>query len=39
MQYMHDYTFEIINKKEIETQEESAEELKKSGFEVTQATI
>ena len=34
------YAFKIgeaINKKEIETQEELAEELKKSGFEVTQA--
>ena len=35
----HNRILEIINKKEIETQEELAEELKKSGFEVTQATI
>lgn len=30
---------EIINSKEIETQEELAEELRKSGIEITQATV
>ena len=35
----HNRILEIINEKEIETQEELAEELKVSGFEVTQATI
>lgn len=30
---------EIINKKQIETQEELAEELRKEGFNVTQATV
>ena len=35
----HNRILEIINEKEIETQEELAEELKASGFEVTQATI
>ena len=35
----HNIILEIINEKEIETQEELAEELKVSGFEVTQATI
>ena len=35
----HNRILEIINEKEIETQEELAEELKVSGFDVTQATI
>ena len=35
----HNRILEIINEKEIETQEELAEELKVSGFEVTQATV
>ncbi len=35
----HSKILEIINKKEIETQEELAEELKNSGFNVTQATV
>ena len=35
----HNRILEIINEKEIETQEELAEELKARGFEVTQATI
>ena len=35
----HNRILEIINEKEIETQEELAEELKASGIEVTQATI
>ena len=35
----HSKIIEIINSKAIETQEELAEELKSSGFEVTQATV
>ncbi len=35
----HNKILEIIGKKEIETQEELAEELKKEGFDVTQATV
>lgn len=35
----HSKILEIINEKEIETQEELAEELKSSGFNVTQATV
>lgn len=35
----HNKILEIINSIEIETQEELAEELKKAGFEVTQATV
>ena len=35
----HNRILEISNEKEIETKEELAEELKVSGFEVTQATI
>lgn len=35
----HNKVLEIINQSEIETQEELAEELKKSGFDVTQATV
>ena len=35
----HTKILEIINSKEIETQEELAEELKREGFDVTQATV
>lgn len=35
----HSKILEIINAKDIETQEELAEELRKSGMEVTQATV
>lgn len=35
----HNKVLEIINNNEIETQEELAEELKKCGFDVTQATV
>lgn len=35
----HSKILEIINLKDIETQEELAEELKKNGFDVTQATV
>lgn len=35
----HTKILEIINTKEIETQEELAEELKREGFDVTQATV
>ncbi|ADL51684.1 arginine repressor [Clostridium cellulovorans] len=35
----HSKILELIDSKKIETQEELAEELKKSGFEVTQATV
>lgn len=35
----HTKILEIIGSKEIETQEELAEELKKQGFDVTQATV
>ncbi|MBU5454567.1 arginine repressor [Caproiciproducens sp. MSJ-32] len=35
----HEKILEIINRKDIETQEELAEELKKAGFDVTQATV
>ncbi|MGL4741969.1 MAG: arginine repressor [Sarcina sp.] len=35
----HSKIIEIINQKVIETQEELAEELKNSGFDVTQATV
>ena len=35
----HNKILEIINEKDIETQEELAEELKKAGFDVTQATV
>ncbi|KPU44903.1 arginine repressor [Oxobacter pfennigii] len=35
----HAKILEIINNKEIETQEDLAEELKKSGIDVTQATV
>ena len=35
----HAKILEIIDKKEIDTQEELAEELKKGGFNVTQATV
>lgn len=35
----HAKILEIINNKDIETQEELAEELKKSGIDVTQATV
>ena len=35
----HTKILEIISTKEIETQEELAEELKKEGFDVTQATV
>lgn len=35
----HAKIIEIINSKEIETQEELAEELRKTGIEVTQATV
>jgi transcriptional regulator of arginine metabolism len=35
----HAKIIEIINSKEIETQEELADELKKSGMDVTQATV
>ena len=35
----HTKIIEIIKKKNIETQEELAEELKKAGFDVTQATV
>ncbi len=35
----HERILEIIKEKDIETQEELAEELKKSGFDVTQATV
>lgn len=35
----HSKILEIINSKDIETQEELAEELKKSGMDVTQATV
>lgn len=35
----HSKIIEIINTKPVETQEELAEELKKAGFDVTQATV
>lgn len=35
----HSKILEIINNKDIETQEELAEELKNAGFDVTQATV
>ena len=35
----HSKILEIINEKDIETQEELAEELKSAGFDVTQATV
>ena len=35
----HNKILEIISEKEIETQEELAEELKIAGFDVTQATV
>lgn len=35
----HAKILEIINSKDIETQEELAEELKNSGMDVTQATV
>ena len=35
----HNKVLEIINQYEIETQEELAEELKRNGFNVTQATV
>lgn len=35
----HNKILEIISRSEIETQEELAEELKKSGFDITQATV
>ncbi len=35
----HNKILEIISEKDIETQEELAEELKKAGFDVTQATV
>lgn len=35
----HNKILEIINEKDIETQEELAEELKNAGFDVTQATV
>ena len=35
----HNKVLEIINNYEIETQEELAEELKRSGYDVTQATV
>ncbi|MPL93607.1 Arginine repressor [bioreactor metagenome] len=35
----HNKILEIINEKDIETQEELAEELKMAGFDVTQATV
>ena len=35
----HDKILELISSREIETQEELAEELRKAGFEVTQATV
>ena len=35
----HNKVLEIINESEIETQEELAEEIKKNGFDVTQATV
>lgn len=35
----HAKIIEIINSKDIETQEELAEELKKQGFDITQATV
>ena len=35
----HSKILELINSKDIETQEELAEILKKSGFDVTQATV
>lgn len=35
----HNKILEIISKKDIETQEELAEELKMAGFDVTQATV
>lgn len=35
----HTKILEIINSKDIETQEELAEELRKSGMEITQATV
>ena len=35
----HDKIIEIINEREIETQEELAEALKEEGFEITQATV
>ena len=35
----HEKILEIIKNKDIETQEELAEELKKLGFDVTQATV
>ena len=35
----HNKILEIINEKDIETQEELAEKLKKAGFDVTQATV
>lgn len=35
----HSKILELINKKEIETQEDLAEELRREGFDVTQATV
>lgn len=35
----HEKILELIEKKDIETQEELAEELRKSGIEITQATV
>ena len=35
----HNQILDIINNNDIETQEELAEELKKCGFDVTQATV
>ena len=35
----HSKILEIINDKDIETQEELADELKNDGFDVTQATV
>ncbi|MBE6065362.1 arginine repressor [Clostridium cochlearium] len=35
----HEKILELIQKKDIETQEELAEELRKSGIEITQATV
>lgn len=35
----HDKILEIISSREVETQEELADELRKAGFEITQATV
>ena len=35
----HNKILEIISEKDVETQEELAEELKRAGFDVTQATV